>query len=1042
MNISAPFIARPVATILLMVALLLTGVAAYPLLPVAPLPQVDFPTIQVTTQLPGASPETVATSVTAPLERQFGQIPGVTTMTSTSILGTSSITVQFDLARNIDGAAAINQAAGQLPTNLPSPPQYRKVNPADAPILVLAVQSDLLPLTQVDEYAETILAQHLGQISGVAQVQIAGQQKPAVRIQVDPAKVASLGLQLEDVRSAIITLTTNAPQGSVERATRSFTIYDNSQLLTAASWNDAIVAYRNGAPVRVRDIGQAVDAAENARLAAFANGKPAILLPITRVPGANVITTVDKVMAALPALRAAIPPTVKISVLSDRTQTIRASVADVRFTLLLTIALVVAVIFLFLRNLRATIIPSVTVPVALVATFGVMYALGYSLDNLSLMALAIAVGFVVDDAIVMLENIERHVEDGMEPGAAALRGSGEVGFTIVSISVSLIAVFIPLFLMPGLVGRLFREFAVTVSATIVVSVLVSLTLTPMMASRMLRPHGQARHGRIYRASERAFGALQAGYRRTLDIALRRRLLTLLVFLATLAATGCVFVRIPKGFFPQQDTGLVLGTIQAAPEISFQQMSRTSQALADVVQHDPDVATVGMSIGAAAGLPGNQGRIFIGLKPRDERAASATGIIDRLSPQLMRVPGAVLYLQSLQDINVGGRLASTQYQFTLQDADANELNDWAPRILARLRGLPQLRDLATDQQTGGTTLTVEIDRDAAGRYGITPQAINDTLYDAFGQRQVAQYFTQVNYYHVVLEVLPELQADPSVLQQIFIRSPLTGQQVPMASFARWSTAPTRPLAINHQSMFPSATISFNLAPGVALGDAVATIQHAMRDMGTPGSLIASFQGNAQAFQASLVSVPLLVAAALVVVYIVLGMLYESFIHPLTILSTLPSAGFGALLTLWASGYDFSIVAMIGVILLIGIVKKNGIMLVDFAITAERHEGKSPEEAIREACLLRFRPILMTTAAALLGGVPLMLGSGTGSEIRQPLGYAMVGGLAFSQLFTLYTTPVVYLYLSRLQHLFSRWRGETHSASAMPAGAEYREQRAPA
>jgi len=1029
MNLSAPFIARPVATILLMAALLGLGLAAYPLLPVAPLPQVDFPTIQVTTQLPGASPDTVATSVTAPLERQFGQIPGVTQMTSTSILGTSSITVQFDLTRNIDGAAldvqsAINQAAGQLPSSLPSPPQYRKVNPADAPILVLAVRSDVMPLTEVDEYAETVLAQHLGQISGVAQVGIGGQQKPAIRVQVDPAKVSSLGLQLEDVRNAIAALTTDAPQGSIERATRSFTIYDNSQLLTAQGWNDAIVAYRNGAPVRLRDIGRAVAAAENARVAAFANGRPVILLTIVRVPGANVIDTVDRVLAALPALRAAIPPAVQITVLSDRTETIRASVADVQFTLLLTILLVVAVIFVFLRNVRATIIPSVTVPVALVATLAVMYALGYSLDNLSLMALAIAVGFVVDDAIVMLENIERHIEGGMPPMAAALRGSAEVGFTIVTIGVSLIAVFIPLFLMSGLVGRLFREFAVTVGATIVVSILVSLTLTPMMASRMLRPHDAVRHGWLYRTSERGFDALQAGYRRSLDLALRFRFLTLLVFLATLVATGVVFVRMPKGFFPQQDTGLILGTIQAPPDISFAQMSRTAHALEEIARRDPGVAATGMIIGAAAGLPENQGRLFLALKPRDQRGASAGQIITRLGPQLRRVPDAVLFLQSLQDINVGGRLSSTQFQFTMQDADAEELNGWAPRILAALRPLPQLADVASDQQTGGTTLTVEIDRDAAARYGITPQAINDTLYDAFGQRQVAQYFTQVNAYHVVMEILPEMQPDPTVLQQIFIRSPLTGAQVPMASFAHWSTAPTRSLTINHQSLFPSVTISFNLAPGVALGDAVATIQATMRQLGAPGALQTSFQGNAQAFQDSLSSVPLLVLAALVVVYIVLGMLYESFIHPLTILSTLPSAGFGALLTLWAFGFDFSIVAMIGVMLLIGIVKKNGIMLVDFAIHAERNEGKSPEEAIREACLLRFRPILMTTAAALLGGVPLMLGHGTGSEIRQPLGYAIVGGLAFSQVFTLYTTPVIFLYLSRLQ-------GRRHGSAAAPA-----------
>ncbi|WP_421988333.1 efflux RND transporter permease subunit [Roseococcus sp.] len=1018
MNVCAPFIARPVATILLMVAFLGLGLAAYPLLPVAPLPQVDFPTIQVTTLLPGASPETVATSVTAPLERQFGQIPGVTQMTSTSVLGTSSITVQFELSRNIDGAAldiqsAINQASGQLPATLPSPPQFRKINPADAPVLVLAVQSDLLPLTQVDEYAETILAQHIGQLPGVGLVGIGGQQKPSIRVQIDPAKVASMGLQLEDIRTAIATLTTNAPQGSIERANRSFTIYDNSQLLSAEAWSNAILAYRNGAPVRLRNIGQAVAAAENARLAAFANGKPAILLTITRVPGANVIATVDGVMAALPALQAAIPPTIRITVLSDRTQTIRASVRDVQFTLMLTIALVVGVIFVFLRNLRATVIPAVTVPVALVATFGVMYALGYSLDNLSLMALAIAVGFVVDDAIVMLENIERHVEGGMAPMEAAHRGSGEISFTIISISISLIAVFIPLFLLSGLVGRLFREFAVTVAATIVVSVIVSLTLTPMMAGRLLRPHGEVRHGALYRAFERGFAALQSGYARSLDVALRHRFLTLLVFFATVAATGYVFMRMPKGFFPQQDTGLVLGTIQASPDVSFQQMSQSSRALAAIVRNDPDVAQVGMSLGAGSGLPENQGRMFISLKPRGERSASSAQIINRLGPELRRVTDAVLFLQSVQDINVGGRLTSTQYQFTLQDADAAELDQWAPRVLAAMREMPMLRDVATDQQSGGTTLTVEIDRDAAGRYGISPQAINDTLYDAFGQRQVAQYFTQVNAYHVVLEILPSIQADPTVLQQIFIRSPLTGQQVPMSSFAHWSTAPTRPLAINHQSMFPSATISFNLAPGVALGDAVTAIQQKLRDLNTPGGLVSSFQGNAQAFQASLTSVPILVLAALAVVYIVLGMLYESFVHPLTILSTLPSAGFGALLTLWAFGFDFSIVAMIGVILLIGIVKKNGIMLADFAIHAERNEGKTPEEAIREACLLRFRPILMTTAAALLGGVPLMLGAGTGSEIRQPLGYAMVGGLAFSQAFTLYTTPVVFLYLSRLQ-----------------------------
>ncbi len=1033
MNISNTFIERPIATSLIMAGIMLVGIAAYPLLPVAPLPQVDFPTVQVSAQLPGASPETMASSVTQPLERQFGQIPGVTQMTSSSTLGNSAITVQFDLSRNIDGAAqdiqtAINAAGGQLPKNLPSPPTYRKVNPADSPILILALTSDALPLTQVDDYAENVLAQHISQISGVAQVTIGGQQKPAVRIQLDPAKVASLGLSLEDVRAVLVNATTDSPKGTIDAPTRTFTIYDNDQELEAAPWNDVIVAYKNGAPVRVRDIGQAVDGPENIKLAAWANGKPAILLPVFKQPGANVIATVDLIKNALPQLRAAIPPVVKIDVLSDRTQTIRASVADVQFTLMLTIGLVVMVIFLFLRSLWATAIPSVSVPLALVGTCGLMYVLGYSLDNLSLMALTIAVGFVVDDAIVMLENIHRHIEDGLSPMEAAIKGAGEIGFTIISISLSLVAVFIPLLLMGGIIGRLFREFAVTVTMTILVSAVVSLTLTPMMCSRFMRSERQVRHGRLYRLSERGFDALLAGYRRSLDVALRHHRTTFAVFIATLAATGYLFVAIPKGFFPQQDTGLIIGTTEAAQDISFAEMVRRQRVLGDIVSKDPAVATVGMSVGAGGAQTQNNGRIFITLKPRDQRDVSADEVIRRLRPQLAKVEGAALYMQVAQDINVGGRLSRTQYQYTLQDADLDELNQWAPKILDRLKTLPELRDVASDQQTGGTTLTLTIERDQASRFGIQPQLIDDTLYDAFGQRQVTQYFTQLNSYHVVMEVLPEAQSRTNALDSIYIKSPITGQQVPLSTLVKWTTRPTTFLSINHQSQFPAVTVSFNLAAGVALGQATAAIGAAEAQLGAPASLTGSFQGNAQAFQASLASEPYLVAAAIVVIYIILGVLYESYVHPLTILSTLPSAGVGALATLMAFGFDFSLVALIGVILLIGIVKKNGIMLVDFAIEAERHRGLAPADAIREACMLRFRPILMTTMAALLGGVPLMLGHGTGAEVRQPLGYAMVGGLIVSQALTLYTTPVVYLYLDRVNLWLRRRRQSVSEVAA--------------
>jgi len=1028
MSISSWFIRRPIATSLLTVTLLMIGVATYPLLPVAPLPEVEFPTIQVSAQLPGASPQTMASSVTQPLERQFGQIEGVTQMTSASTLGISSITLQFDLDRDIDSAAqdvqtAINAAAGQLPTNLPSPPTYRKVNPADPPVMVLALTSDVLPLTQIDDYAENVLAQRISQVPGVAQVGIFGQQKPAVRVQVDPRKIASRGLSLEDIRAAIISTTSNAPKGSIQGATRTYAIYDDDQLLAAGPWNDAVIAYRDGAPIRVRDIGQAIDGPENTQLAARADGRPAILLPVSKLPGANVIETVDRIKAMLPALQELAPRSLHISLLSDRTTTIRASVRDVEFTLILTIVLVVAVIFVFLRSFWATAIPSVTVPLALTGSLAGMYALGFSLDNLSLMGLSIAIGFVVDDAIVMIENIERHLGMGKSPLQAALDGSAEIGFTIVSISLSLVAVFIPLLLLGGIVGRLFREFAVTVTITILISAVVSLTLTPTMCSRFLRPEN-GKHGRIYRAAEQAFEMLQEGYRATLDIALRHHRLTFAVFLATLAATGFLFVNIPKGFFPTQDTGLIIGISEGAQDTSFAQMVRLQLALQRVVSADPDIATVGIAVGASSGQTLNNGRMFITLKPKDQRTASASQIIDRLRPKLAQVEGAALFLQPAQDINVGGRSARTQFQYTLQDGDTAELTAWAPKILAKFKTLPELTDVATDQQNNGTTVTLSINRDQASRFGISPQLIDNTLYDAFGQRQVTQYFTDLNSYHVILELDPAAQDSPSVLNQLYLTSPLTGEQVPLNVLVKETTEPTAVLAVNHQSQFPSVTLSFNLAPGVALGEAVAAIQQAQASMGVPPTLIGAFQGNAQAFQASLASEPLLVLAALFVIYIILGVLYESYVHPLTILSTLPSAGLGALIMLWGFGYDFTVIALIGVMLLIGIVKKNGIMIVDFAIAAEREQGLSPEAAIRQACRLRFRAIMMTTMAALLAGVPLMLGHGTGSELRQPLGYAMVGGLIVSQAMTLYTTPVIYLYLERL----GRWLSGQSAQSA--------------
>ncbi len=1032
MSVSAGFIKRPIGTTLLALAILLVGAAVFPLLPIAPLPQVDFPTIQVSANLPGASPETMASNVAQPLERQFSLIAGLAQMTSTSGIGSSQITLQFELNRSIDAAsldvqAAINASTGQLPANLPGPPTFRKVNPADSPIMLLAVQSRTMPLIQVNDYTDNILAQQISQIEGVGLVRIGGAQKPAVRIQVDPDKLAALGMSLEDIRGVIATMSVNQPKGTIDGPNQSFTVYTNDQLLAAKPWNDVVLAYRKGAPIRVRDVGVAVDAPEDAKAHAWAYGGAGdpqstiedgrgMILVITKQPGANVIETVDLIKKALPRLEAAIPPTVQVSTLVDRTQTIRASVHDVESTLLLTIALVVMVIFVFLRNVAATLIPSATVPLALLGTAAIMYLVGYSLDNLSLMALTIAVGFVVDDAIVMLENIYRHVEEGMSPMEAALTGAGEIGFTIISISVSLVAVFIPLLLMGGIVGRLFREFAVTVTLTIGVSVVISLTLTPMLCSLFLKNEHATRHGKLYKLFETGFDKMLAGYKRGLDFVLKHQFPTLLVFLATLAATVALFIVIPKGFFPQQDTGFIFGNAQSSQDSSSASMSRRMVQFADIVRQDPDVTGIGM-FGNSSQF--NTGNFFISLKPKDQgRKLSADEIIARLRPKLAKVEGASLLMQAGQDINVGGRLARTQYQYTLTDAHLDELNEWAPRLQARFAQLKELTDVASDLQNAAPTASLTIDRDRAATFGISPSTIDSTIYDAIGQRQVSQYFTQINSYHVVLEVTPEMQADPALFNKLYVTSPLTGQQVPLSTFVKVDTTKTGYLSISHQSQFPAVTLSFNLAPGVSLGQAVDQINKAQAEMGLPQALSGSFQGTAQAFRDSLSSQPYLIAAALLAVYIVLGLLYESFIHPLTILSTLPSAGVGALLILMAGGYDLSVIALIGIILLIGIVKKNGIMMVDFALTAERERGMAPEEAIYRACLLRFRPIMMTTMCALLSGLPLMLGHGAGSELRRPLGFAMVGGLVLSQALTLFTTPVVYLYLDRAHYWYEK------------------------
>ena len=1015
MNISGPFLRRPIATSLLAVALILAGLTAYFNLAVAPLPRVDFPTINVQAALPGASPETMASSVATPLERRFGRIAGLTEMTSASSLGATSITMQFDLNRDITGAArdvqaAMNAAGGELPPNLPSRPTYRKVNPADAPVLIVGLSSDTLPLAQVYDTANTILAQKVSQVQGVGQVFVGGGQQPAVRVQVDLEALAGLGLGMVDVRTALAQATVNSPEGALASDQRTLVLSSNDQLFGAEAFRNVIIAYRGGAAVRLRDVAKVYDDVENNRVAGWADGKRAVVLVIRREPGANILETIDRVKALLPALATSISPAIKMQIALDRAGTIRASVRDVEMTLLISIGLVVLVVLLFLRRLRATMIPAVAIPLSLTGTFAVMYLLNYSIDNLSLMALTIATGFVVDDAIVVVENIMRHVEQGMSPSEAAYLGAREIGFTIVSITASLLAVFIPLLLMGGIVGRLFREFSVTLSIAIVVSAVVSLTLTPTMSSRLLRQSTHEEPTRFARVSERAFTGLQGLYARCLDWILRHQVAALVLTVGTVAFTVFLYVVVPKGLFPQQDTGMLMGSTEASQDVSFPAMKANQEQVNAIVSADPDVAHVVSFIGSSNASTGNAGTLFIALKDKPARKSSADEIIARLRPKVGRLPGMRLFLQSVQDLRLGGRSARTQYQYTLQDATLAELNQWAPRVLEKLRSLPALKDVNTDQQTAGLQLGVTLDRERAARFGILPQAVDEALYDAFGQRQVAVSYTQLNYYRVVLEAKSGQQSGPEALRRIYVSTP-TGAQVPLSEIATFGPG-NASLAINHQGQFPATTISFNLAPGVALGDAVELIHKAEAQLHFPDSLRGSFQGTAQAFKSSTSSQPWLILAALLTVYLVLGMLYESLIHPITILSTLPSAGVGALLALSATKTEFSIIALIGIILLIGIVKKNAIILVDFAIESRRTRGTTAAQAIRESSLLRFRPILMTTMAALLGALPLAIGGGTGSELRRPLGIAMVGGLFLSQVVTLFTTPVIYLWLDRV------------------------------
>ncbi|HUI56311.1 MAG TPA: multidrug efflux RND transporter permease subunit [Bryobacteraceae bacterium] len=1034
MSLSAPFIHKPVATTLLTVAIALSGAVAFQILPVSPLPQVDFPTISVSAALPGASPETMASSVATPLERQFGRIAGVTEMTSTSTLGACSITLQFDLNRNIDAAArdvqaGIAAARGYLPSNLPANPNYRKVNPADSPIFMIALTSDILGKGQMYDAASTIMAQKLAQVQGVGQVIVGGSALPGVRIELNPSALNHYGIGLEQVRSVLAGANANTPKGHFSDQYRLWEVGANDQLFRAVEYAPLIVGYHDGLAVRVSDVGTAVDSVEDLRNSGYANGKPSILVIIFRQPNANIIDTVDRLRATLPQLEAAIPRAIHLQVAMDQTVTIRASVHDVERTLLISVALVILVVFVFLRSAYATFIPSVAVPVSLLGTFGVMYLLGYSIDNLSLMALTISTGFVVDDAIVVIENISRYLERGMKPLAAALKGAAEIGTTVLTISISLVAVFIPLLLMGGIVGRLFREFAVTLSVAIAVSMVVSLTATPMMCAHLLKGHES--HGRIYNWSERGFNWVIRMYGKTLSVVLRHPAITLAVLLVMVGLNVRLFIRVPKGFFPQQDNGRLSGSIQADQDTSYQAMDKILVQMVKIVAADPAVDTANgfTGGGGGGGNATNTARMFISLKPLDQRKITADYVIARLRPQLARVPGATLYLQAAQDLRVGGRQSNAQYQYTMRGDNLDDLTAFAPRMLAQVRRLRLITDVSSDQQTHGLQSLVDYDRATAARFNISPQLIDDTLYDAFGQRQVSTMYRSLNQYHVVMEAAPQYWQNPEALRGLYVRSP-GGEQVPLSALARSGPA-VAPLSVNHQGLFPAVTISFNLQPGVALGDAVNAITAAAQQIGLPPTIHTAFAGTAQAYQDSLGSEPILIAAALITVYLVLGILYESYIHPITILSTLPSAGVGALLALMWTHTDLSVIAIIGVILLIGLVKKNGILMVDFAIAAERLEHKSPHDSIYEACLLRFRPILMTTMAAMLGALPLALGTGTGSELRRPLGITIIGGLIVSQALTLYTTPVVYLYFDRLRGWWERVRGH-----AAPLASEAR------